>query len=348
MPMPVDSVTVREVDGTEYREVFATARVPQRGRVSIADALGVLLGDTESWPLRVQVFAAAGIEVIPADQMCSQVVVHEQYPFAEHGAVIEVQAVTGVRPEPVPGHANAALVRTPTGTRLSCAITRPAGDTLAEQATAAFADIEVVLASAGMTPMQVTRTWYFIDDIERTYGEFNVVRNAFFDRWGVTDFPASTGIGGRPAGSRLAVIVEAHSGVDVVRRVDSTMQCPPVRYGPRFARANTLLYNGNRLVNVSGISSIDASGNSLDYTVEDAVDYTMRSFADLLAAGGVDHGDIVSAYAYCKNSVVRKEFERYLDTHALNFPYLLNHADICRPELPFEIEAKAIHPVVPE
>jgi enamine deaminase RidA (YjgF/YER057c/UK114 family) len=140
--------------------------------------------------------------------------------------------------------------------------------------------------------------------------------------------------------------VEAHSGVEAVGRVESSMQCPPVRYGPRFARANTVVSNGVRLVNISGISSIDASGRSLDYTVEDAVDYTMRSFADLLAAGGADHGDIVSAYVYCKNSVVRKEFERYLDTHALDFPYLLNHVDVCRPELPFEIEAKAIRPAV--
>jgi enamine deaminase RidA (YjgF/YER057c/UK114 family) len=342
--MSLDRVTVRAVDGTEYGEIFATGRVTGPDPVDVADVLPALLGDTEAWPLRVQVFAAAGTEVVPAEGTCPNVVVHEQYPFAEPGAMIEVQAVTGIRPEPT--GANAFVVPAPTGTRFTCSVTRPAGRTLTEQATGAFTTVETALAGAGMRPTQITRTWYFIDDIERAYEDFNVVRNTFFDRWGVTDFPASTGIGGRPAGSRLTVVVEAHSGVDAVGRVESTMQCPPVRYGPRFARANTVLYNGNQLVNISGISSIDASGNSLDYTVGDAVDYTMRSFADLLAAGGVDHGDIVSSYVYCKNGTVRKEFERYLDTHALDFPYLINHVDVCRPELPFEIEAKAIRPAV--
>jgi enamine deaminase RidA (YjgF/YER057c/UK114 family) len=340
--MSLDRVTVRAVDGTEYGEVFATGRVTGPDPVDVAEVLGVLLGDTGAWPVRVQVFAAAGTEVVPAEG--SDVVVYEQYPFAEPGAMVEVQAVTGVRPEPV--GAGALVVAASAGSRFTCSVTRPAGRTLTEQAVDAFATVESALASAGMRPTQITRTWYFIDDIERAYEDFNVVRNRFFDRWGVIDFPASTGIGGRPAGSRLAVVVEAHGGVEAVGRVESTMQCPPVRYGPRFARANILSHNGNQLLNVSGISSIDASGQSLDCSIETAVDYTMRSFADLLAAGGADHGDIVSAYVYCKNSVVRKEFERYLDTHGLDFSYVLNHVDVCRPELPFEIEAKAIRPAV--
>jgi enamine deaminase RidA (YjgF/YER057c/UK114 family) len=232
--------------------------------------------------------------------------------------------------------------------RLFHAVPRPAGWTFRAQATAAFQDLERALAGAGMEPRHITRTWFFLGRITADYDCFNAVRNAFFDRWGLDVYPASTGIGARlPDPSLISVLVEATSaaGANPAEPFGTALQCPPADYGSRFVRASRFSHNGCRTVSISGISSVAETGLSRHGPdVADLVDFSMRSFADLLDRGQVSFEDVCSSYVYCLDDTVRLAFEDYVEAHSLKLPYLLNHVDICRPDLVFEIEARAVRP----
>jgi enamine deaminase RidA (YjgF/YER057c/UK114 family) len=247
------------------------------------------------------------------------------------------------------GPATTVLDTTEGGTpvrRLFHGVPEPGGWTFQEQATAAFQDLEQALASAGMEPRHITRTWFFLGRIADDYDCFNAVRNAFFDRWGLRVYPASTGIGARlPDPTLLSVLVEATSsaGANPAEPFGTALQCAPSAYGSRFVRANRVRHNGCRTVSISGVSSVVETGASLHRpNVADLVHFSMRSFTDLLGRGQVSFEDVCSSYVYCVDDRVRAAFEDYVEAHSLKLPYLLNHVDICRPDLVFEIEARAI------
>ncbi|WFE41063.1 hypothetical protein [Micromonospora sp. WMMD998] len=215
-----------------------------------------------------------------------------------------------------------------------------------EQSMAALHGLEAALTQAGMEPRHLDRTWYFLADIEETYAELNKARDATFDRWKLTTYPASTGIGaGLPPGQAVAVMAEAvaRDGEPAATPFGTELQCAPYDYGPRFVRANRSHRNGCEVVHVSGISSIDQRGVSLPQDdVRAAVDYAMASFTDLLAGADLTPEDVVSCYVYCKDAEARSAFEAHCSDAGFTVPYLLNTVDVCRPELRFEIEGRAV------
>lgn len=343
---------MQRIAGALYQEVFSLHHVTADRRPDIGEIVRQVHALTRAVPVRVVVFGATDLSLSGAEDLAC-LLVGDQHPPRERNIGIEVH---GIVPNPASNvrikriGPSATLLDTPgengSVRRLFATVARPAGDTLAEQATAIFGAVESTLTAAGMVPGHITRTWYFIGDIRTRYGEFNQARDRFFDRWGLTDYPASTGIGAAlPPGTHISAMFEAVSDGDQrpARPFDTELQCPPVAYGPRFVRANTADYNGCRTVHISGISSIDENGHSVESTdLAVLVDHTMRSFDDLLKRGNMTYDDVCGSYVYCKNAAVFDAFKRYAGAVGLSFPYLVNHVDVCRPELVFEIEARAI------
>ncbi len=72
-----------------------------------------------------------------------------------------------------------------------------------------YHNITRLLESENATWHDVVRTTCYIRDIERDYGDFNGVRNEFFNALGLDPFPASTGIQARICRSDLLVEIEA-------------------------------------------------------------------------------------------------------------------------------------------
>jgi enamine deaminase RidA (YjgF/YER057c/UK114 family) len=282
------------------------------------------------------------------------------------GASVELLGVA-----PLPGHdtsvrrtgpgTTVVTHATPAGTltrRLVHCVPRPTGIGTYAQVTDALKEAETALAEAGMAPTDIDRTWFFLSDIDRTYPALNAARDEAFDRWALRRYPVSTGIGAAlPDGVAVSVVLEASAteGADSAEAkqlavLSTPLQTAPSDYGPRFVRGNQVRICGRHTVNVSGISSIDPRGVSItsaDPAV--CVDYTMRSMLDVLRAGGLGVADISSAYVYCTSPAVRAAFATYQANHRLDFPYLLTHVPVCRPELVFEIEARAVRaqPVTP-
>jgi enamine deaminase RidA (YjgF/YER057c/UK114 family) len=332
----------RQVPGSRYDEIYLSASFTRPATEADVDRLVDELGAVHV--LRVVVLGDSHVD--PARPGC--VLAGHQYPHPSSS--IEVYAirlragtvVTALGP-------GAWLIESgPAQRRLVCAVGPQPGGTVLDQAQSGLYTVERWLAESGLAPRHLERTWYFVDDIGTTYGELNKARDEAFDRWGLTSYPASTGIGATlPGPARIGMLAEAYSdgGEPVATPFDTTMQCPPSQYGPRFARANRIRRNGTDIVNISGISHIDERGESIQgLTAPELVDYTMASLADLLATAGVGFADIASCYVYCKDAETLAAYRNWLTREGVTLPDMVNFVDVCRPELRFEIEARAVRP----
>ena len=214
-----------------------------------------------------------------------------------------------------------------------------------------FENIQTVLALAGMTMKDVARTWFFLDGILAWYGDFNQVRNKFFEQCELRpgSLPASTGVGGRnPAGAALTAAAwalrphENHSGL--VDHVPSPRQGPATSYGSAFSRAVEIHPPGYRQLLVSGTASIAPDGCTAHTgDVRAQIELTMRVAGDILAARGMNFADVSRATAYFKSADAARVFGDWLALHQLTaLPAVNVRCDICRDDLLFEIELDAI------
>jgi enamine deaminase RidA (YjgF/YER057c/UK114 family) len=210
-----------------------------------------------------------------------------------------------------------------------------------------FRAFDDALRELAIPPRHVTRTWLYLDDIANSYDDLNAARDEYFDKWKLPLLPASTGIGATLDGATVTALLETTSvdGSNPACEVTASMQCSPTEYGPRFARANTWMMNGQQYLNVSGISSIDEHGRSLvSSDSSTTVEFAMSSAAELLQrAGGFTFADVTSARAYATPEVAADAFGHYRAAAEGLTPNCLEVTGrICRPELTFEFEATAI------
>jgi len=234
---------------------------------------------------------------------------------------------------------------------------RPAR-TPAEEALAVLGAAEELLAGEGFSFGDVARTWFYLGEILDWYGDFNGARNAFFGARGLASasgagaIPASTGIGGRNArGGRctldLVAIQPAGPAPLARQRLHNPRQSEATRYGSAFARAVALTAGDARYVFVSGTAAIDGHGASVhpgDF--EGQVLHTLDAVAALLEAAGGRLADIGQATAFLKRASDATRFEQLLGRCGIEaVPLVTTIADVCRPELLFELDATAVVPV---
>ena len=219
-----------------------------------------------------------------------------------------------------------------------------------EQCRQTWALMEEALAKAGLNFSDVTRTWLYVDKILEWYGELNQVRDTFFRQRNVFDglVPASTGVGvANPSGSALVADVLAirpkHPGVRIFA-VPSPLQCSALDYRSSFSRAVEVVTPDLRRLYVSGTASIEPGGKTAFVDdVRKQIELSMDVLHAILTSRGMDWGDVSRAIAYFRNMSSAAEFTAYCRDHNIpQFPCAVSHADICRDDLLFEIEADAM------
>ncbi len=220
----------------------------------------------------------------------------------------------------------------------------------AEQARSVLLRMQAALRDAGMDFTHVVRTWFHLDDILAWYGEFNSVRNAFFEERGVFGgvVPASTGVGIAPPGGAALVggffAVRPVSDRVRVLAVPSPLQCPAVDYRSAFSRAVEVGVPPRRHLYVSGTAAIAPGGASAcEGDLDGQIRLTLDVVEAILASRGMAWHDVTRAIGYfkCVGDLPRLAAHcRERGPSGLSAAPV--HATICREELLFELEADAV------
>jgi enamine deaminase RidA (YjgF/YER057c/UK114 family) len=205
------------------------------------------------------------------------------------------------------------------------------------------------LKEVGCDFLSVARTWMWLGDILSWYGEFNHERNEFFSENGLLSrteqprFPASTGIGVKPAGrAGCAMDLVAVGGApeSITRLLKGGDQNSAFNYGSAFSRAATAVMPAGKTVFVSGTAAVACDGSTQHVGNAPAqIEATVAHFRAILGQTGCSDGDVVQAIVYCKSDEVARAF-RAAFCH-LPYPQILVICDICRDDLLFEIEGTA-------
>ena len=222
------------------------------------------------------------------------------------------------------------------------------GATVYEQTLGMFSLAEDLLRRAGMEFSDVVRTWIYMRDIDRDYGDLNRARREFFRARGIDPVPASTGIGGGPVPKthRLCLgLYAVKAGRPPLRTV---MTSPTLNeageYGADFVRGMRVVEANKVALHVSGTASIDEHGRTAhagDFAAQ--ADRMLVNIAALLQRQGAGFGNVVSAITYLKHPEDAPRLREKLRAAGFEgFPHALVAAPICRPDLLCETEALAV------
>ena len=219
-----------------------------------------------------------------------------------------------------------------------------------EQAYDMFRLAKDLVETAGMEFADVVRTWIYLRDIDRDYDEFNRARRTFFRDMGIERMPASTGVGGTPAGSAHDFSMALYALKSDPPPVVQVMSTPTLNeawaYGSDFSRGLRVDDANRTTLYVSGTASIDENGETVH--VGDApgqVKRMLRNIEALLAQQGAGFSDLVEAVTYVKDSRDADVVRTLLAESGFDgFPNALVEAPLCRPELLCEAEAVAVVP----
>jgi len=220
-----------------------------------------------------------------------------------------------------------------------------------DQARSCFDRMERAVSYAGMTFKHVARTWFFNHRILEWYGEFNMVRTLFFGARDIRPMPASTGVGmPNAAGAALSAAVLAirpKRDSVTVREVLSPEQCPAMDYKSSFSRAMALDTPDRRDLWISGTASIAPCGaTQFVGDAEKQIDRTLEVVEAILHAEQMKWDDVTRAVAYFKHADDATRFQTIARAREMpQIPVVLAHADVCRDELLFELEADAVKPL---
>ena len=222
-----------------------------------------------------------------------------------------------------------------------------------DEATSMLRTAGEVLRQEGMTFKDVYRTWIYLRNMDRDYGELNRARRAFYQAERVVVRPASTGIQGRS-------FLEDHNFSLSFCAIDSSPPVPkePVTtptlneawsYGSDFSRGLRILEPNRQAIYISGTASVDDKGQTAhrgDFAGQ--AERMLLNFSTLLAGQGATFQDIVSATTYLRRPEdARSLQEIYRKNRLPEFPNALVTAGACRPELLCEMEAVALLPHAP-
>jgi len=225
------------------------------------------------------------------------------------------------------------------------------------QARRMLAQANCILNEQGAIYRDVVRTWFYLKDILAWYVDFNQARTAMYREFGLLPragnngykLPSSTGIQGTtPSGAAgamdLLAVIPAENSHSLVRQLSSPGQPEAFTYGSAFSRGALIEGPEVSLVQVSGTAAIDPQGQSLyPKDIQAQIDCTFDKIEMLLGQMGATLADVAAASVFVKHPEHAQVYrERAAAWGLQNIPAVVMVADVCRPELLFEMDAEAV------
>lgn len=272
-------------------------------------------------------------------------------------AGIQVSAVAGAQVESVKAAGGIGGVRVSVpGIDLlflaGMAIREP-DDRLAEATFRMFEEAATALAALGASYTDVIRTWIYLRDILSWYADFNEGRTRFYRSvmplrrdhpWP----PASTGIEASPPGGvwgamDLLAVTGPRRSEATIEALESPAQRSPEAYGSCFSRASVLEFDGAATMFVSGTASIDLAGHSVYLgDLEAQTEFTLANVEALLLSRGIPRQAFLPSTFFVKpGSDPARARSVVTDWDAVAAHGIWVRADVCRPDLLFEVDGVA-------
>lgn len=223
---------------------------------------------------------------------------------------------------------------------------------VADQTRHAFGTLIEALGVQGASLRDhAVRTWIYVRDIDRNYGEMVQARRELFERHGLssrTHTLASTGIEGCTHDPNALVTLDAYAiaGLDPgqVRFLHAPSHLgPAAAYGLTFERGTRIDLGDRVHTFISGTASIDPTGQTLH--LGDVKLQTERATANvraLLDDAGAKLSDVAMLLAYLRDPTDLPLVEECLRASFEGIPMLFLAARVCRPGWLVEIECIAI------
>lgn len=195
------------------------------------------------------------------------------------------------------------------------------------------------------------RTWLFVRDIDLDYAEVVRGRNDAFDEQGLTTstrFIASTGIQGRQADCKAAVIYDSYSVLGLaerdMRQINALDHLNPTHeYGVAFERASSIDYPDRRHLFISGTASIDSKGQILwPGDVRRQTERMWENVSALLDAAGFGWENVGQILVYLRDSADYSVVNAMFEQRFPDIPLIILHAPVCRPGWLVEMECMAM------
>jgi len=227
-----------------------------------------------------------------------------------------------------------------------------------QQAVSMFREAADYVGAYGFRYRDVVRTWIYLPNLLEWYDDFNAARREVYTELGLCGgaeplwFPASTGIQGRsPLGGECMMdllAVSAREDAALERRMlGSPLQCEAYEYGSSFCRAVEVEDESVSRIFVSGTASIDENGKTVfQDDPEGQIDFTLQVVGQLIGTRGHKLGDISQCVAFLKRPEYSELFQQIAVSRGLDPRVAVRTvADVCRPDLLFELEALSLKPV---
>jgi len=220
-----------------------------------------------------------------------------------------------------------------------------------------LAQANCILNEQGATYRDVVRTWFYLKDILAWYADFNQARTAMYREVGLLPragnngykLPSSTGIQGTtPSGAAgamdLLAVIPAENSYSPVHQLSSPGQPEALTYGSAFSRGVLIEEPEASLVQLSGTAAIDEHGQSLyPNNIQAQIDCTFEKIEVLLGQVGGTLADVAAASVFIKHPEHAQAYRERASARGLQeFPAVVTVADICRPELLFEMDAEVV------
>jgi enamine deaminase RidA (YjgF/YER057c/UK114 family) len=229
-----------------------------------------------------------------------------------------------------------------------------------DQTLGMFDRAHQILRQHGAAYTDVVRTWIYLSNILEWYGEFNDARNHKYQEFGLMPrhmdsaataqfgLPASTGIQGdnplqAPAVMDLLAITGEAAMRPEIERLGNIRQKDAFRYGAAFSRGAVIRDAELRQFQISGTAAIDEQGVSLyPNDAEAQIQRTLDNLESLMEPVGASFSKVCSATVFLKRAEDAAVYRQILRDRGLdNLPAVCMVADVCRPELLFELDAEA-------
>ena len=222
--------------------------------------------------------------------------------------------------------------------------------TFRQQSDRMFQKCADLLAQHGVRFPHVLRTWCYLFDIDNNYAEFNLSRNAFFQREGVRRLPASTGIEARLWPLEAQCSMDLYALLNPEKATIELMHTPTLNeaaeYGSSFARGMKVDLPDKTMLFISGTASIDERGVTVHRgDTRKQMERMLLNIRELLHAQGATFANLTQAASFLKRAEYLELYELVLEEWGISkLPNTFVEAGVCRPELLCEMEAIAVIP----